>query len=122
MIKIAVATRDQMVDDHFGHCESYTVLTIDDNKQITDRQSIPAKSGCGCKSGIANILHKQDVSVLLAGNMGHGAAEKFRIAGIEVFRGCTGPIDQLIHDYLQGSIMDSGVNCGRHEHHHAHGH
>ena len=122
MIKIAIPTRNQLVDEHFGHCENYLVVTIDEKKQIVNHKIIPAESGCGCKSGIADILRQQNVSVLLAGNMGQGAVEKFCIAGIEVVRGCSGPIDQLISNYLQGDIRDTGITCAHHEHHHGHHH
>ena len=27
---IAIPTRDGMIDDHFGHCAYYTVVTLDD--------------------------------------------------------------------------------------------
>ena len=27
---IAIPTRDGMVDDHFGHCAYYTVVTLDE--------------------------------------------------------------------------------------------
>ena len=30
MKKIAIPTREDMVDDHFGHCAYYTVVTLDD--------------------------------------------------------------------------------------------
>ena len=29
-MKIAVPTRDERVDDHFGHCDHYTIFTIED--------------------------------------------------------------------------------------------
>ena len=122
MIKIALPTKNQVVDDHFGHCENYTVISVDENKTIIARDLIKANKGCGCKSGIAEKLRKQQVSVLLAGNMGRGASEKFRIAGIDVVRGCSGHVDELISDYLNGKLKDNGVDCGRHERHHAHHH
>ena len=30
MKKIAIPTREGMVDDHFGHCAYYTVVTLDE--------------------------------------------------------------------------------------------
>ena len=33
-MKIAVPTRDERVDDHFGHCDHYTIFTIEDNNLI----------------------------------------------------------------------------------------
>ena len=43
-MKIAIPTKENMVDDHFGHCEYYTVLTIGQDNQFfsADRgQSAP---------------------------------------------------------------------------------
>lgn len=33
-MKIAIPTREDVVDDHFGHCDHYTVFTIDEDKNI----------------------------------------------------------------------------------------
>ena len=33
---IAIPTRDSMVDDHFGHCAYYTVVTLDEQNQVKD--------------------------------------------------------------------------------------
>ena len=30
--KIAIPTREGMIDDHFGHCAYYTVFTLDELK------------------------------------------------------------------------------------------
>ena len=35
-MKIAVPTRGTVVDDHFGHCEFYTLFTVNDAKEITE--------------------------------------------------------------------------------------
>ena len=69
-MKIAVPTRDGAVDSHFGHCAYFTVFTVNDQKQITGRETLPAPQGCGCKSGVATVLHDMGVEVMLAGNMG----------------------------------------------------
>ena len=69
-----------MVDDHFGHCDHYTIYTIED-KTITATQTLPSPQGCGCKSNIASTLHDMGVEVMLAGNMGQGALNKLSAAG-----------------------------------------
>lgn len=49
-MKIAVPTRNEMVDSHFGHCESFTIFTIDkENKNILSKESLSSPEGCGCK-------------------------------------------------------------------------
>ena len=41
-MKIAVPTRGNLVDDHFGHCEAYTVFDIDENKKIIHSEMLPS--------------------------------------------------------------------------------
>ena len=55
-MKIAVPTRENVVDDHFGHCAYYTLFTVDDDKNITNIETLPSPQGCGCKSNIASVL------------------------------------------------------------------
>ncbi|MEE0882166.1 MAG: NifB/NifX family molybdenum-iron cluster-binding protein [Bacteroidales bacterium] len=78
-MKIAVPTRENLVDDHFGHCAYYTIFEIENN-EITNRSTLPAPAGCGCKSGVAAILQAEGVSLMLAGNMGEGAKKCFGIS------------------------------------------
>ncbi len=120
-MKIAIPTRNNKVDDHFGHCEYYTLFTIDENNQVLDSRFMASPEGCGCKSDIAHLLQKMGVSLMLAGNMGGGALNKLTSFGIEVIRGCAGDVNQVMKDYLAGMIEDSGEGCQTHEAH-QHGH
>ena len=123
MMKIAIPTRENEVDDHFGHYEYYTVLTIGQDNQIVSNEIIPSPQGCGCKSNIAGELEKMGVNVMLAGNMGQGALNVLTSHNIKVVRGCSGNIQHVVTDYLNGKITDSGIGCSSHEHHHeCHGH
>ncbi|WP_314813255.1 NifB/NifX family molybdenum-iron cluster-binding protein [Porphyromonas endodontalis] len=73
--------------------------------------------GCGCKSNIAATLQEMGVGLMLAGNMGDGAKKKLADHGIEVIRGCSGPVEKVVKDFLQGTLSDSGVACLHHECH-----
>ena len=118
MKKIAIPTRDSVVDDHFGHCEMYTIFTIGKDGKIEARETLPSPSGCGCKSNIASVFKQQGVTVMLAGNMGAGALNVLDSHGITVYRGCSGDVQKVVEAYLAGTIKDSGAGC----HHHAEGH
>ena len=51
-MKIAVpVTKENQIDGHFGHCESYGVFTISEKKEISEIKSVESPEGCGCKSG-----------------------------------------------------------------------
>jgi predicted Fe-Mo cluster-binding NifX family protein len=114
-MKIALPTQNNSIDSHFGHCEKYTIYTINDKKEIAAVEELPAPSGCGCKSNIAPILANLGVKVLLAGNMGEGAVNVLKDSGISVVRGCSGDTKQAVLDYLAGKIVDNMVVCREHE-------
>lgn len=110
---IAVPTKENQVDNHFGHCEYYTLFTIENNK-VVKQERMDAPQGCGCKSGIAPILAEKGVKIMLAGNMGNGAVHVLTQSQIQVVRGCSGNIEELIQKYLDGQIADSGEVCASH--------
>jgi len=120
-MKIAVPTRNNNVDDHFGHCEFYTIYSIDDEKNVTNKEVMPSPQGCGCKSNIAGVLRQEGVSLMLAGNMGEGAFQMLNMHGIKVIRGCNGNTDTLLKEYLEDKVIDNGELCAHHDHHHGHG-
>ncbi|NDY42736.1 dinitrogenase iron-molybdenum cofactor biosynthesis protein [Dissulfurirhabdus thermomarina] len=114
MQKIAVPVRDGLVDDHFGHCEAFAIYAVDEGGAPRLEETLPAPSGCGCKSGLAQVLAAKGVAVLLAGHMGEGAAAKLRAAGVEVCRGCTGAADAAVAAWVAGRLVDSGAACAAH--------
>ncbi len=115
-MKIALPSRNNQIDDHFGHCEYYTIYTIDEQDQISGEETIKSPAGCGCKSNIAQILAQLGVKVMLAGNMGDGALRVLNNWGIEVIRGCSGDIKATALAWLSGSLTDSGDSCHHHDH------
>jgi predicted Fe-Mo cluster-binding NifX family protein len=121
-MKIAIPTRGNLVDNHFGHCEMYTIITADENQNITKTEILPSPQGCGCKSDIAGIFQQIGVEVMLAGGIGEGAIHVLSHHGISVVRGCSGDIKILAEEYLKGKLTDSGISCAQHEHHHGEEH
>jgi len=121
-MKIAIPTRGNEVDSHFGHCEMYTVITADENQNITKTEILPSPVGCGCKSDIAGIFQRIGVEIMLAGGIGEGAIQVLNHHGINVVRGCSGDVKSVADRYLKGNLIDSGLSCSQHEHHHGDGH
>jgi predicted DNA-binding protein (UPF0251 family)/predicted Fe-Mo cluster-binding NifX family protein len=112
-MKIAVPSRDGLVDEHFGHCKEFVVYRVDGQK-LVDEPAIPSLEGCGCKSGVASILAKAGVTHLVAGNMGEGAVRVLAAQGIQVVRGATGPVRTAAEDFAKGVLSDSGAGCAGH--------
>jgi len=116
MMKLAVPTKGNTVDSHFGHCEAYTIFSVDENKKIISSEMLPSPQGCGCKSNIAGVLKEKGVSIMLAGNMGDGALNVLNHQGITVYRGCSGDVRQVAEAFMQDQINDSGEGCHHHDH------
>ena len=113
-MKIAVPTRGGAVDNHFGHCDHYTIFTIVDG-DVRMKEILPSPQGCGCKSGVVFDLCHKGVGVMLAGNIGNGAMNVLQDNGIKVIRGCSGNVDDLVKAYLAGEVEDDGTVCDHHD-------
>jgi predicted Fe-Mo cluster-binding NifX family protein len=121
-MKIAVPiTKENQIDGHFGHCESYGVFTISDKNEITDIKNVESPQGCGCKSDIASVFSSDGVTIMLAGGIGGGAINVLNNSGIQVIRGCSGDATEVVKLYLAGLVADSGSSCQQHEAHHQDG-
>ena len=113
-MRIAVPTVGSRVDEHFGHCRCFTIFDVDDEKKIVSEETLKPPPGCGCRSSIVPQLANMGVSVMLAGNMGGGAAEILTVNGIRVVRGANGDVREAAEDWLAGRIDDSGATCQSH--------
>jgi predicted Fe-Mo cluster-binding NifX family protein len=113
-MKIAVPTKNNAVDEHFGHCDTYTIFETDANKNIVSKEVLRWSQGCGCKSNIVGTLKEMGVATLLAGNMGQGALNVLLTHEIDVVRGCEGKIDDLVQKYLAGMLSDKEILCQSH--------
>lgn len=122
-MKIAIPTKkDNQIDDHFGHCEFYTIFALTEDRKIFAETILESPKGCGCKSNIASELAEMDVKILLAGGIGEGAISKLAQHNIEVIRNCKGDVHQLVTDYLNDKLVDGGSSCTSHGHTHSEGH
>jgi predicted Fe-Mo cluster-binding NifX family protein len=115
MIKIAVPSRSGMVDEHFGHCESFTVFSVGDDKKVTAQENFTPPPSCGCKSNLVGILKDMGVAVLVGGNMGQGAVVKLSQNGIRVVRGASGPVREAVEAFLAGRLTDRREFCHAHD-------
>ena len=112
--KIALPSRDGLIDGHFGHCEYFTIFTVEEGK-ISKEEKLDPPAGCGCKSNVVPLMAQMGVKVMLAGNMGGGAVNMLNAHGIEVIRGLSGSPRETTDKWLAGKIEDSGVSCSDHE-------
>lgn len=113
-MKIAVASEQDMVAEHFGHCAGFNVFEVAD-KQIIKTETL---ANPGHKPGfLPNFLNDLGVKVVISGGMGGGAIEIFNEKGIEVITGAKGPAKTAVEQYLQGFLKSSSTVCQEHQHH-----
>jgi predicted Fe-Mo cluster-binding NifX family protein len=122
-MKIAVPVKENYeIDNHFGHCAFYQIYSVSNDGIINSVETTDSPEGCGCKSNLAEILKSKGVTLLIAGGIGNGAVNKLEENGINVIRNCSGKAADLVSEFLQGNLKDSGDNCSAHSHECNHDH
>lgn len=112
-MKIAIASDNKEVAQHFGHCEVFECFTIDENG-IAGWDTI---KNPGHKPGFLPVyLHEKGIDVIIAGGMGQSAANLFEGNGIKVICGASGPIDKVAEDYVGKTLQSTGSLCEDHKH------
>ncbi|MBC3795770.1 iron-sulfur cluster carrier protein MrpORP [Acetobacterium tundrae] len=112
-MKIAVASDNGLVTGHFGHCESFMIFDVENNK-IVKSEAVPNP---GHKPGFLPVfLHDMGVNVIIAGGMGGGAVDIFNEKNIEVITGASGKAEDAATNYLQGMLKSTGSICHEHQH------
>jgi predicted Fe-Mo cluster-binding NifX family protein len=112
-MKIAIPVVNEKLCMHFGHCETFAVLTVDEKtKTITGRQNLvppPHEPGV-----LPRWLGEQNINVIIAGGMGQRAQDLFAQQNIAVIVGApSASLEDLATAYLNGTLV-SGANACDH--------
>lgn len=105
-MKVAMSVQDNSphatVDERFGRCRYFAVVDTD-TKDVTFVANDAAEgSGAGVKA--ARTLLKQNVDAVVVGNIGPKAFEVLARAGIPVYGGLTGTIQDSLELFIQGKL------------------
>lgn len=120
VMRVAVTYDNGNVFGHFGRTEQFKVYDIEDGKVINSQILDTNGEGCGALAGILNIA---DVDALICGGIGGGAQRALVEAGIDLYAGASGNTDDVINEFIAGTLDASGeANCDHHEHEHGDGH
>jgi len=77
---------DAVRSDHFGHCEIFTVVDLDDNNAVTAVETVAngTHEAGGCMVPV-RILHDAGVDAIVVGGMGARPMQGFAEVGIKVY-------------------------------------
>ena len=114
-MKIAVTYENGQIFQHFGHCATFKLYEVEENKVVSAKVIDATGSG---HSLLAGFLMMNGVDELICGGIGGGAQTALRSFGIRIHGGVQGDADAAVEALLAGTLKASDApNCSHHEHH-----
>ena len=112
-MKIAVASEQDQVTGHFGHCSNFNIYNVEGGT-IVSHESVPNP---GHRPGfLPRFLHELGVEVIISGGMGGAAVQIFNENNIEVVIGTQGSAQAAVEKYNRGELELTGSICHEHAH------
>lgn len=113
-MKIAVASNNTLVTEHFGHCKHFIMFETSEKEII--KSDVVLNPGHQ-KGFLPGFLSQHGVNVIISGGMGGSAIDLFNSLNIEVIVGASGEALDIVNQYLQGELKSTGSVCHLHQHH-----
>ncbi len=113
-MKIAIPTKEDHVDNHFGHCEYFTIIELNEQMETVNSEKLETSKVCGCKSNLAEDLAQLGVNILLADGIGEGAIKKLQMQKIEVIAGFNGEISHALDQWKRKDYLTNFTICTEH--------
>jgi len=111
VMKIAIPVAGGKLCMHFGHCEQFALLDVDEKakKVMGQRMLTPPAHEPGV---LPRWLHQEGANVIIAGGMGQRAQSLFAENGIKVVVGAPGDTpEQVATQYLAGTLKAGANVC-----------
>ncbi len=106
---IAVPSSNGLLDEHFGHCRQFALLSVEDDKIISESVIDPPPHEPGL---LPKFLAEKGVSDVIAGGMGNRAIELFNQQQVNVFVGAPKLAPkEIVIGFLNGSLEFSANYC-----------
>lgn len=110
-MKIAIPMAEGRLCMHFGHCQQFALLEVDDGSQeVRKREDItppPHEPGL-----LPRWLGERGVNLVIAGGMGGRARQLFAAQGIETLVGAPADAPEaLVAAYLAGRLTEGANAC-----------
>lgn len=100
------------VDPNFGRARYF--IFVDEAGQLQESvENDPGAHGAGVQA--AQVMSQHGATVVISGSVGPNAHSGLQAAGIDVYTGATGTVEQALQAYRQGRLMKAiGPTGGRH--------
>ncbi|MHA1459866.1 MAG: NifB/NifX family molybdenum-iron cluster-binding protein [Promethearchaeota archaeon] len=92
------------ISDHFGHCNYFVGIEIDDEKNLKKLFSLQNNGHTGCMEPV-NDMKQRSVTDMIVGGIGGRPYAGFTHYGIGLFKGVKGTLSENIQLFLQGKLQ-----------------
>jgi predicted Fe-Mo cluster-binding NifX family protein len=100
-MRIALATDQDCVSQHFGCAPAFTIVELDGSR-IRESFTIPNP---GCQHAFwADLFCRNSVKHLIAGAMGANAQAVIRGCGVDIILGVQGRIEDVVKLFAEGAL------------------
>lgn len=113
-MKIAIPKNEETINKHFGKSESFLIIEVE-NQETKEIKEISTETLQHNHGGLAQLLVSEGVSLVIVGGIGKGALDALKENGLEIIRGASGKIYDIIQAYLKGELNDKDIVCN-HDH------
>jgi ATP-binding protein involved in chromosome partitioning len=110
-MRFAIPVSGGVMSPHFGHCEQFALIDVDEATKTIVRKRLVASPGH--QPGLLPVwLAEEGVSAVLAGGMGSRAQALFQENHIDVIVGVMeSDPEKAVLNYLSGSLTTGGNVC-----------
>lgn len=103
------------VDPRFGRCRKFVFYDTDTKQvvEVVDNPAAQAAGGAGIQA--AQLAVNKGAKAVLTGNVGPNAADVFAAAGVQIYTGISGSVQEAIDRFVAGNFApSSGPTVGAH--------
>jgi predicted Fe-Mo cluster-binding NifX family protein len=108
-MKFAIPLANGKLTAHFGHCQEFALVEVEDNQILKKETLVPPPHEPGV---LPSWLHQLGTNVVIAGGMGQRAVSLFDEKGIKVITGApTLEPEELVNSYLNQTLQTGANVC-----------
>ena len=108
-MKFAIPLAEGKLTAHFGHCQEFAMVEVEDNQIKNKETLVPPPHEPGV---LPKWLHDQGANVIIAGGMGARALDLFSQNDIKVIVGASALTpEELVNQYLANTLQTGDNVC-----------
>ncbi len=108
-MKIAIPTAEGKLAMHFGHCEKFVLIDVENSEIVKTEEVVPPPHEPGL---LPKWLGELNVNIIIAGGMGVRAQDLFSANNIKVIVGAgSESVEQLVKAYIDGTLVTGNNAC-----------